>query len=188
MLNSNDIMYPAKHDNVIAIGAIDKNFKNLLLALGAALVFIGLTKPDLSSIIKPKPNVVDNIVVVTPPESKELREKCQSVIDVLKNGSGDRKADGKRLSELYSDLAVLIKLDGENEVVKTTEEIRQANSLAGVMLQMNIKDKYDGLSEATQAVVINEIGDDIVPLDEELRGKAVKGFMALSWACLEGSK
>jgi hypothetical protein len=164
------------------------NSKSLLLILAGILIFVGLTKPDFKWPVKPKPSVVDTIVVVTPPESKKLKEKCQLVIDVLQNGSGDRKQDGKRLSELYSDLAVLIKLDGENEVVKTTEEIRQANSLAGVMLQMNIKDKYKGLSDATQTVLLSELGDDIVPLDEELRGKAVKAFMALSWACLEGSK
>jgi hypothetical protein len=159
----------------------------VLLVIGAILLLIGLVRPNFNfPINNPKP--VDAIVVVTPPENKDLKEKCKPIIDALQNGSSDRKQDGKRLSDLYSDLAVLIRLDGENEVVKTTEEIRQSNSLAGVMLQMNIKDKYDGLSEATQAVVVNEIGDEIVPLNEELRGKAVKAFMALSWACLEGSK
>jgi hypothetical protein len=159
----------------------------VLLAIGIALLLLGFFKPNFNFPIN-KPGPVDTIVVVTPPETKELREKCQLVIDVLQNGPSDRKQDGKRLSDLYSDLAVLIRLDGENEVVKTTEEIRQANSLSGVMLQMNIKDKYKGLSDATQTVLLSELGDDAVPLDEELRGKAVKAFMALSWACLEGSK
>ena len=160
----------------------------VLLVIGGILLLIGLVRPNINlPINNPKP-VDTTIVVVTPPEDKELKEKCQLVIDALKAGPSDRKQDGKRLSELYSDLAVLIRLDGENEVVKTTEEVRQANSLSGLMLQMSIKDKYDGLSEATNAVVLSEIGDDIVPLDEDLRGKAVKAFMALSWACLEGSK
>jgi hypothetical protein len=159
----------------------------VLLIIGALLLLVGLIRPDINfPINNPKP--VDNIVVVTPPADEELKKTCQLVIDVLKAGPSDRKQDGKRLSELYSDLAVLIRLDGENEVVKTTEEVRQANSLSGLMLQMNIKDKYDGLPEATNTVVLKQIGDDIVPLDEDLRGKAVKAFMALSWACLEGSK
>lgn len=159
----------------------------LLLVIGILLLAIGIFKPNINLPLN-NPDPVDNIVVVTPPSDEELKKTCQLVIDVLKNGSSDRKQDGKRLSELYSDLAVLIKLDGENEVIKTTEEVRQANSLSGLMLQMNIKDKYDGLPEATNTVVLKEIGDDIVPLDEDLRGKAVKAFMALSWACLEGSK
>lgn len=159
----------------------------VLLIIGALLLLVGLIRPNINfPINNPKP--IDNIVVVTPPADEQLKKTCQLVIDVLKAGPSDRKQDGKRLSELYSDLAVLIRLDGENEVVKTTEEVRQANSLSGLMLQMNIKDKYDGLPEATNTVVLKEIGDDIVPLDEDLRGKAVKAFMALSWACLEGSK
>jgi hypothetical protein len=159
----------------------------LLLVIAAVLIFIGITKPNFVLPIN-NPQPVNNIVVVVPPADEELKKTCQLVIDVLKAGPSDRKQDGKRLSELYSDLAVLIKLDGENEVVKTTEEVRQANSLSGLMLRMNIKDKYDGLPEATNVVVLKEIGDDIVPLDENLRNKAAKAFMALSWACLEGSK
>jgi hypothetical protein len=159
----------------------------VLLTIGVALLLLGLFRPNINLPIN-NPNPVDNIVVVTPPSDEGLKKTCQLVIDVLKSGSSDRKKDGKRLSELYSDLAVLIRLDGENEVVKTTEEIRQANSLAGLMLQMNIKDKYDGLSEGTNAVIVSEIGNDIIPLDDDLRDKAVKAFMALSWACLEGSK
>jgi hypothetical protein len=160
----------------------------VLLAIGVVLLLLGFFKPNLNFPINNPGPVDTTIVVVTPPETKELREKCQLVIDVLQSGPNDRKQDGKRLSDLYSDLAVLIKLDGENEVVKTTEEIRQANSLSGIMLQMNIKNKYKGLSDATQTVLLSELGDDVVPLDEELRSKAVKAFMALSWACLEGSK
>jgi hypothetical protein len=159
----------------------------VLLVIGGLLLLIGLVRPNINfPINNPKP--VDNIVVVTPPADEELKKTCQLVIDVLKAGPSDRKQDGKRLSELYSDLAVLIRLDGENEVVKTTEEVRQANSLSGLMLQMNIKDKYDGLPEATNTVVLKQIGDDIVPLDEDLRDKAATAFMALSWGCLEGSK
>lgn len=161
----------------------------VLLIIGAILLLIGLVRPNINlPINNPNPKPVDNIVVVTPPADEKLKEKCQLVVDVLKAGSSDRKQDGKRLSELYADLAVLIRLDGENEVVKTTEEVRQANSLSGLMLQMNIKDKYEGLSEATNVVVTTEIGDDIVPLDQNLRDKAAKAFMALSWACNEGSK
>jgi hypothetical protein len=164
------------------------NSKSLLLILAGVLIFVGLTKPDVTWLVKPKSPAVDNIVVITPPESKELRDKCSSVIDVLKNASSDRKQDGVRLSDLYMDLATLIELDGENEVVKNTEEIRQANSLSGAMLRMNLKNKYPGLSDAAQAVVINQIGDDAIPLDSHLRKKSVDTFRALAWACLEGSK
>lgn len=159
----------------------------VLLVIGGLLLLVGLIRPNINFPIN-NPDPVDNIVIVVPPEDDELKQKCQTVIDALKSGDDNRKQDGKRLSDLYSDLATLIRLDKENEVVKTTEEIRQANSLAGSMLQMNLQGKYPKLADAAQSVIVSEIGDDIVPLDEELRGKAVKAFMGLSWACNEGSK
>jgi hypothetical protein len=163
------------------------NSKKLLLLLAGALIVIGLLKPDLGNFLPNKP-VVEKIVVVTPPQEKELRDKCKLVIDALVNGSSDRKKDGVRLSELYMDLSTLIELDGEDQVIKTTEEIRQANSLSGVMLRLDIKGKYPGLSDATQAIIASQIGNDIIPLDADLRTKAVDAFKALSWACNEGSK
>jgi hypothetical protein len=159
----------------------------LLLGVGIALVLLGLFKPSLNFPVV-NPNNNNTIVVVTPPQEKALRDKCQLVIDAFADGSTDRKKDGARLSDLYMDLATLIELDGEDEVVKTTEEVRQANSLCGVMLRMNIKGKYPGLADAAQSVIIVQIGDDIVPLDSDLRKKSAEAFRALAWACNEGSK
>lgn len=162
--------------------------KNFLWILAAVLILIGITKPNFNLLIN-KPVVVDNIVIITPPENSDLRAKCKLIIDILKNSSLKEKTqDAQRLSDLYMDLATLIELDGENEVVKTTEEIRQANSLSGLMLRMNIKNKYPGLSDASQVIIGSQIGDDIVPLDAELRKKAVEAFRALAWAVYEGSK
>lgn len=161
--------------------------KKILLIFASLLILIGIVKPDLKSIIT-KPDVVENIVIVTPPSDEKIRELCLPIVESLQNGSSSRHKDGKRLSDLYFDLAVLIELDGENEAVKTTEEIRQANSLSGLMLRLNIKGEYPGLTEASYNFLVSQIGDDIVPLDADLRSKAVLAFKALSWACNEGSK
>jgi hypothetical protein len=160
--------------------------KNLLLLLVAAvLIVFGLFKPTLS--------VVDlvnnqNSIKVVEPSNVMLRDHCISVIDALKSGPSSRKTDGKRLSSLYSDLALLISLDGENTVIKNTEEVRQANRLAGIMLQLDMKDKYKDLASANDTLIKVAIGDDSVLLDSILRDKAVEGFNALAWACYEGSK
>jgi len=158
----------------------------ILLVVGIGLLSLGLIKPNLNFPISNPNN--NTIVVVTPPQEKELKDRCQSVIDALIAGSSDRKKDAVRLSELYMDLATLIELDGEDEVVKTTEEVRQANTLCGAMLRMNIKGKYPGLAEAAQIVISSQIGDDIIPLDASLRQKSSEAFRALAWACNEGSK
>lgn len=154
-----------------------------LLIIGVGLVAFGLIKPSFNTPINNNP-----IVVVTPPADASVRELCQPVIDSLKNGSSSRTRDGQRLSDLYFDLATLIELDADNEIVKTTEEIRQANSISGVMLRLNIKGAYPGLTEAANNLVVSQIGEDMVPLDSDLRSKAVDTFKALAWACNEGSK
>jgi len=159
----------------------------ILLIIAAVLLFLGLVRPDLSLLINNKP--VDNpIVIITPPADNDVKELCKPVIESFKNGSSSRQKDAQRLSDLYLDLATLIELDGDTEVVKTTEEIRQANSLTGVMLRLNIKGAYPGLSEASQALLSSQIGDDMVTLDSNLRNKAVDTFRALAWACNESSK
>jgi hypothetical protein len=109
----------------------------VLLTVGIGLLLLGFFQPKLSFPINNPDN--NSIVVITPPQDVQLRDKCKLVVDILENGSGDRKQDGARLADLYMDLSTLIELDGDNEVIKTTEELRQANSLSGPMLRMNIK-------------------------------------------------
>lgn len=160
----------------------------LLVILAVVLIAIGVFKPDLSNLINNQPKN-NNVVVVNvdKPTDAGLLESCDPVIKALSVDS-ERKTDGKRLSALYLDLATLVELDGENTVIKTTQEISQANSISGLLLRLDIKGKYPELANAAKALMVKAIGDDAVELDANLRAKAVEGFKALSWACLEGSK
>ena len=160
----------------------------LLLTVAIILVAIGLFKPDFSSVLNNTTRDRVDIVEVIKPTDKDLLESCFDVIKALKSGPSSRTQDAKRLSSLYGDLATLVALDGEQEVVKTTDEVRLANSLSGVMLRMDIKGKYEDLASACNSVIVAAIGNDSVLLDKDLRNKAVEGFKALSWACNEGSK
>lgn len=162
--------------------------KTTLLIIGAILVAIGLFKPSITDVFRPQPTP---IVVIDdkdlPKPSDVLLERANDVVKAFSVNS-DRKIDAKRLANLYKDIADLVALDGDNEIIKTTDEIRQANKLAGIFLQLNIKDKYPDLSEAAQGLMVAAIGDDSVSLNAELRQKTVEGFRALAWACNEGSK
>jgi hypothetical protein len=165
------------------------NSKNLLLLIALLLIAIGIFKPNLNNFLdstRPSVNVVDNLDLISP-SSDELLTKSKDIIKALSSNS-DRKIDGKRLASLYNDMATLISLDGENEVIKNTEDIRQANRLAGLLLRLDIKGKYPDLPEAAKALIVQSIGDDNVLLNKELRENAVNGFKALAWACNEGSK
>lgn len=164
--------------------------KKILLVIAAVLVLVGFFKPDFSSltnVLKPSSVVVDNTTIVAPTD-ESLKNKCVAVVDAFKNGGSSRYKDAKRLGDLYVDLATLIELEGDNTVVKTTDEIRQANSLSGLMLRMNIKGEYDNLSVATNDIIVAGIGNDNVVLNADLRKKAVESFRALAWACYQGAK
>ena len=160
---------------------------NLVLVIAGLLILVGLTKFDLSgfSILPNRPNVVD-VLELPEPTDQAVKKEADDVVLVLKESGA--KVDAKRLRDLYLDLAKLVELDGEDEVVKSTEEIRQANSLAGVMLKLDIKGKYPNLAKEAKEVVVASIGDDQIPLSKELRVKAVEGLNALAWACNLGAK
>lgn len=159
----------------------------VLLGLGLLLVVLGIFKPNISSNISPIIN--SNNYVVDAPADPDILSASQEVIDILKNSSEyNKKDDFTRLSSLYSDIATLIELDNNDMVIKDTQAIRQVNKLCGLMLRLNIKDKYEGLPEKLQNTVVTAIGEDDVVLDEDLRTKAAGAFRALSWAFYEGSK
>ena len=160
--------------------------KNILLGLAALLIVIGLLKPEFSNILGPNKPVVVDVLELPEPTDPAVKKEADDVVSVLKEAGA--KGDAKRLRDLYLDLAKLVELDGENEVVKNTEEIRQANSLAGVMLKLDIKGKYPDLAKEAKEVVVASIGDDQILLSKELRVKAVEGLNALAWACNTGSK
>jgi len=161
--------------------------KNLILIFAGVLIVFGLLKPDLSNFINNNSTPNHQSISIEKPSNDDILDECEDVINALKADS-DRKTDGVRLASLYNDMATLISLDGEDMVLKNTEEIRQANKLAGVMLRLDIKGKYPDLAKAAEKVVVSSIGDDSVMLDSKLRTQAVDGFKALAWACLQGAK
>lgn len=159
----------------------------ILLALGGLLVAIAIFKPTLDN-LPIVPNTVSVNQLVIPDVDNDTKLLLQPIVKSFTDGSSDRKLDGKKLASLYLDMATLISLDGEDVVIKTTEDIKQANSIAGSMLKLNIRGKYPDLSESCTAYVKSQLGDDTIQLDEKLRQLAVKSFNDLAWACNEGSK
>lgn len=158
----------------------------IVLIIAAFLIVIGLTKLDISTIWSlPSRNI--DIMELTVPNNDNIKKETQEVVDLLKQ-SGGNKNDFRKLRDLSLDLARLIELDGEDIVIKTTEEIRQANSISGVMLRLDMKDKYKNLSKESKDVVVAAIGDDDVVLTDDLRNKAVDAFNGLAWAYNEASK
>ena len=164
------------------------NTKKILLIVGSLLLLAGLYN-KVFVVDRAGPSPVVDVMELEKPENEALRKEATEVTSVLKDSNvSSRKTDSKKLRDLYLDLAKLISLDGENMVIKNTEEIRQANSLAGLMYRLDIKDKYPSLAKEAQDVVVASIGDDQINLSPEIRQNAVAAFNALAWACNEGSK
>jgi hypothetical protein len=160
--------------------------KQLVLIVGGLLILLGLTGFDPTSLLSSVPKTVDVMELSTPTDTN-VKKEADDVVVLLKSYSGS-KSEFKKLRNLMLDLGRLVELDGEDTVVKNTEDIRQANSLAGVMLRLDIKGKYPDLAKEAKEVVVAAIGDDNINLSPELRAKAVDGFNALAWAYNEASK
>lgn len=156
-----------------------------LLGLGALLVVLALLKPDLGGFFNTTGRINNQKIEQIDDESQAM---VRSVVDILKGGSSDRKEDGQRLASLFSDIAALIQLDGEDQIISNTEEIKEANVIAGKLLKLNLKNKYPNLALECSNYITKLIGDDNVALDTDLRNKAVQAFRGLAWACNEGSK
>lgn len=161
----------------------------VILILACLLIVIGLFKPDLSNLgFSPNRPVAIDVLELSVPTDPNVKKEADDVVSLLKDTGASVKTDARKLRDLYLDLAKLVELDNEEMVVTNTEEIRQANSLAGLMLRLDIKGKYPNLAKEAKEVIVSSIGDDKILLSKELRVKAVDGFNALAWAFNEGSK
>lgn len=164
------------------------NLNKILLVIGVLLIVCGLYSKVVPN-FKPVPNNSNvDVMELSEPTDPIVKKEALEVVEVFKKAGNSSKTDARKLRDLYLDLAKLISLDGTDMVIKNTEEIRQANSVAGALFRLDIKNKYDNLAKETQDVIIVSIGDDQVNLSTELRVKAVEGFNSLAWACNEGSK
>jgi len=166
---------------------MNNNLTKVLLGIGVLLVIWGLVGNKLSTVINPNNPISVDVMELLPPNDPAVKKEADEVVSLVKSYGGS-KSDFKRLRDLMLDLGRLVELDGEDEVVKNTDEIRQANSLSGPMLRLDMKNKYKDLKKESQDVIVASIGDDNVTLSKELRPKAVDGFNALAWAYNEGSK
>lgn len=160
----------------------------LVLIIGLALIAFSYSDIDLN--LLPWGNIEPSAsYVVDPPSDETLLVDCKNIVGILQqyNGSTSRQ-DCIKLSSLFYDMSVLLSLDNNDKVISSTEDILNANTLAGKMLGLNIKGKYPGLAEVSEQLLTNSIGKENVTLNEDLRQSAVEAFQGLSWAFYQGSK
>lgn len=170
--------------------------KSFALVIGVVLIAVGVFKPDLSNLL---PSNGGNSVVVpsvefAEPTDPNLMASALKVADALKVGE-NHKEDGLALANLYHDIARLIELDGDDQVVKTTTEVAEVNSVAGRLMNLQLRGQYPDLAKAAKSLVVSALNGgesesdvDVAVLNAESRSVSVAAFDALAWGCFEGSK
>jgi hypothetical protein len=166
------------------------NKNNLVLILAGTLVLIGLVKPDFSNLLpNNRPAVIENEVLAAP-ASDEVKAVAEKITKIFKESSAkDKKIKGQRFKSLMIDLAKLIKLDSEKEVIKSTKELRFANAVAGNMSDLDMKGEFVDLAKTcTEVTTVSLGGTEDILLTPELREKGGDGFLAIAWAVEQGLK
>jgi len=165
------------------------NKNNLVLILAGTLVLIGLVKPDFSNLLPNKPVVVEN-ETLSAPVSDGVKAVAEKITKIFKESSAkDKKIKGQRFKSLMIDLAKLIKLDSEKEVIKSTKELRFANAVAGNMSDLDMKGEFVDLAKTcTEVIAVSLGGTEDILLTPELREKGGDGFLAIAWAVEQGLK
>ena len=92
------------------------------------------------------------------------------------------KEDAQQISDFFSELASVI--ENDVELIKTTKNFRDFNSLAGGLnfAGLELKDKYPSLGEHIDQSIIDSIGKENNPLSPEKRSDLVECLRAVAWA------
>ena len=88
--------------------------------------------------------------------------------------------DAARIQAVYTAMADVLEKDTEG-IIKTTEDIRQANGLVGRLAYgTELKGKYPGLASAVDNEIIRAIGRQRVALSSDMKAKTVQAFRDIS--------
>ena len=139
---------------------------------------LGLFWNQFTSVID---RVVDTPLVsisITEP-TPELQETVKDISELV---TGDDAVKDKLLiSDYFNQLANVVRDDPG--LIDTTEKFRRFNSTAGQInfAGQSLKDKYNGLGKAIDALIKNAIGNDNVELNQEKRDQLVHLLKAIAW-------
>jgi hypothetical protein len=117
---------------------------------------------------------------------KPSAEMLKSVADVDRIMRSASHFDRLLWSEVWTKVGKIVNSETETEIVfSDTRSLRQLSvislGIAWKRLADIKKDKYEGLGEATERVLIEAIGLDVRPVTAELRAKFVETCNALAW-------
>lgn len=135
-------------------------------------------------IIEGLKNAVDNVNIVVPDVGVKIPEPSvtnKTLVKGLSEIVTDKK-DRDQLRDFFITLAHVVETDPN--LIKTTADFKQYNSLSGQLnfTGLDLKDKYDGLGEAIDKVVVDTLGLENVSMTPEKRKELVDVLTAIAWS------
>jgi len=145
------------------------------LLIGLALVLIGLFGESLWESAKkinwPEPEVP--VTIVEP--SMELKTLVQPIVD-----EDISSEDAALMSAFFEELASVVAND--TQFIQNTGQFRVFNVTAGGLnFNKQLKDKYENLGENIDAAIMEAMGKENVPMDDEKRSGLAEVLMAIAW-------
>lgn len=152
---------------------------NIKLGLAVGLCAAAFFGDNILNTIKnlphnvPTPAPVVNVDVVEP--SIEYKGAVKDIV-----ATDIDPKDASMISCFFLEVADVVKNDVA--FIKTTGQFREFNSVAGGLnFNTALKNKYENLGEAIDAVIVSSIGKEDVALDNTKRNNLVKSLQAIAW-------
>jgi hypothetical protein len=149
------------------------------LVLIAVLLLGGMWGEKAVTFIKKNvPAISDNTDKTTIPDPDIA---YQALTKPLREMEIDPK-DASEIRDFFWQLSQIIR--HEPELIKTTEQFRKFNMVAGSLnfAGLEMKDKYPDLGEAIDKIIMDTIGKEDVPLDDTKRKSLYTILHAIAWS------
>ena len=149
------------------------------LVLIAVLLLGGMWGERAVTFIKDNvPAIIDNTDKTTIPDPDIA---YQALTKPLREMEIDPE-DASEIRDFFWQLSQIIR--HEPELIKTTEQFREFNMVAGSLnfAGLEMKDKYPELGEAIDKIIMDAIGKEDVPLDDTKRETLYTILHAIAWS------
>ena len=153
---------------------------NIKLVLVIALLIGGMWGKQIVELVK------DNIptIVIDDTNRTDIPKpnvEYQTLVEPLSQMEIDKK-DAVEIRDFFWQLSQMIQ--HEPGLIKTTAQFREFNMVAGGLnfAGLEMKNKYPDLGEAIDSIIMDSIGKENVPLDDDKRAKLYKTLHAIAWS------
>ena len=149
------------------------------LVLMAVLLLGGMWGEKAVTFIKNNvPAIIDDTDKRTIPDPDAAH---QALIQPLREMEVDPE-DAAEIRDFFWQLSQIIR--HEPELIKTTEQFRKFNMIAGGLnfAGLEMKNKYPDLGEAIDKIIMDAIGKEDVPLDDTKRETLYTILHAIAWS------